>query len=126
MRSLCSILRSRRGETMVEVLVSMVLFLMLFAVMLGAVRFASNAQVRAETIRRRATALQRDLRSQTPTGDDSKTYQFFAVSEDGGTMGDQVVFQVPLREQTVIARGGGDEVTFYLYGPDQEKGGTGG
>ena len=124
MRSLCSILRSRRGETMVEVLVSMVLFLMLFAVMLGAVHFASNAQVRAETIRQRATALQRNLRSQTPTGGDSKTYQFVAVTEDGGTMGDQVVFQVPLREQTVTARGGGDEVTFYLYGP--EKGGTGG
>ena len=123
MRSLCSILRSRRGETMVEVLVSMVLFLMLFAVMLGAVRFASNAQVRAETIRQRATALQRDLRSQTPSRGDSKTYQFVAVSEDGGTTGSRV-FQVPLREQTVTARGGGDEVTFYLYGP--EKGGTGG
>ncbi len=123
MRSLCSILRSRRGETMVEVLVSMVLFLMLFAVMLGAVHFASNAQVQAETIRQRATALQRDLRSQTPTGGDSKTYQFVAVSEDGGTTGSRV-FQVPLREQTVTARGGGDEVTFYLYGP--EKGGTGG
>lgn len=124
MKRLCSILRSRRGETMVEVLVSMVLFLMLFAVMLGAVHFASNAQVRAETIRRRATALQRDLRSQNPTEGDSKTYQFVAVSEDGGTMGDQVVFQVPLKEQTVTAQGGGDEVTFYLYGP--EKGGTGG
>lgn len=123
MRSLCSIFRSRRGETMVEVLVSLVLFLMLFAVMLGAVHFASNAQVRAETIRQRATALQRDLRSQTPTGGDSKTYQFVAVSEDGGTTGSRV-FQVPLREQTVTARGGGDEVTFYLYGP--EKGGTGG
>lgn len=123
MRSLCSILRSRRGETMVEILVSMVLFLMLFAVMLGAVRFASNAQVRAETIRQRATALQRELRRQTPTGGDSKTYQFVAVSEDGGTTGSRV-FQIPLREQTVIARGGGDEVTFYLYGP--EKGGTGG
>lgn len=122
MRSLCKLLRSRRGETMVEVLVSMVLFLMLFAVMLGAVHFASNAQVRAETIRQRATALQRDLRSQTPTGGDSKTYQFVAVSEDGGTTGSRV-FQVPLREQTVTARGGGDEVTFYLYGP--EKGGTG-
>ena len=125
MKRLCSILRSRRGETMVEVLVSMVLFLMLFAVMLGAVRFASNAQVRAETIRQRATALQGDLRRQPPlTGERKETYQFVAVSEDGGTMGDQVVFQVPLREQTVIARGGGDEVTFYLYGP--EKGGTGG
>jgi len=108
---------------MVEVLVSMVLFLMLFAVMLGAVRFASNAQVQAETIRQRATALQRDLRRQTPTGGDSKTYQFVAVSEDGGTTGSRV-FQVPLRKQTVTARGGGDEVTFYLYGP--EKGGTGG
>ena len=126
MKRLCSILCSRRGETMVEILVSMVLFLMLFAVMLGAVRFASNAQVRAETIRRRATALQRELRRQTPTEGDSKTYQFFAVTEDGGTMGDQVVFQVRLKEQTVIAQGGGDEVTFYLYGPDQEKGGTGG
>lgn len=123
MRRLCSILRSRRGETMVEILVSMVLFLMLFAVMLGAVRFASNAQVRAETIRQRATALQRELRRQTPTGGDSKTYQFVAVTEDGGTTGSRV-FQVPLREQTVTARGGGDEVTFYLYGP--EKGGTGG
>ena len=123
MRRLCSILRSRRGETMVEILVSMVLFLMLFAVMLGAVRFASNAQVRAETIRQRATALQRELRRQPPTGGDSKTYQFVAVTEDGGTTGSRV-FQVPLREQTVTARGGGDEVTFYLYGP--EKGGTGG
>ena len=123
MRSLCSILRSRRGETMVEVLVSMVLLLMLFAVMLGAVHFSSNAQVRAETIRRRATALQRHLRSQTPTEGNRKTYQFVAVSEDGGTTGSRV-FQVPLREQTVTARGGGDEVTFYLYGP--EKGGTGG
>ena len=123
MRSLCKLLRSRRGETMVEVLVSMVLFLMLFAVMLGAVHFASNAQVRAEAIRQRATALQRDLRRQTPTGGDSKTYQFVAVSEDGGTTGSRV-FQVPLREQAVTARDGGDEVTFYLYGP--EKGGTGG
>ena len=126
MKRLCSILRSRRGETMVEILVSMVLFLMLFAVMLGAVHFASNAQVRAETIRQRATALQRHLRSQTPTGDDSKTYQFVAVTEDGGTTGDQVVFQITLLEQTVTAQGGGDEVTFYLYGPDQKKGGTGG
>lgn len=124
MKRLCSILRSRRGETMVEVLVSMVLFLMLFAVMLGAVRFASNAQVRAETIRQRATDLQKNLRKQkTPTEVRKEAYQFFAVTEDGGTMGDQVVFQVPLLEQTVTARGGGDEVTFYLYGP--EKGGTG-
>ena len=122
MRSLCSILRSRRGETMVEVLVSMVLFLMLFAVMLGAVHFASNAQAQAETIRQSATALQRDLRSQTTSGGSAATYQFVAVSEDGSKTGNRV-FQVPLREQTVTARGGGKQVTFYLYGP--EKGGTG-
>ena len=123
MKQLSYLLRSRRGETMVEVLVSMVLFLMLFAVMLGAVHFASNAQVRAEAIRQSATELQRSLRSQTPSGGDSKTYQFVAVNEDGTQTGNRV-FQVPLREQTVTATGGGKQVTFYLYGP--EKGGTGG
>ena len=63
MRKLRTLLRERRGETLVEVLVSTVVFLLLLAALSGAVAFAHNAEVRSGEIRDHANG----FRPTTPT-----------------------------------------------------------
>ena len=53
MKKLIQVLRSRRGESMVEILVSTVVFMLLLGALNGAVGFASNAQRKAEQLRER-------------------------------------------------------------------------
>ena len=51
MKKLIHVLRDRRGESMVEILVSAAVFMLLLGALNGAVGFASNAQRRAEQLR---------------------------------------------------------------------------
>lgn len=57
MNRLIRVLRDRRGESMVEILVSTVVFMLLLGALNGAVGFASNAQRKSEQLRRDATEL---------------------------------------------------------------------
>ena len=52
MNRLIRVLRDRRGESMVEILVSTVVFMLLLGALNGAVGFASNAQRNSEQLRR--------------------------------------------------------------------------
>ena len=52
MNRLIRVLRDRRGESMVEILVSTVVFMLLLGALNGAVGFASNAQRKSEQLRR--------------------------------------------------------------------------
>lgn len=54
MNRLIRVLRDRRGESMVEILVSTVVFMLLLGALNGAVGFASNAQRKSEQLRRDA------------------------------------------------------------------------
>ena len=51
MNRLIRVLRDRRGESMVEILVSTVVFMLLLGALNGAVGFASNAQRKSVFIR---------------------------------------------------------------------------
>ena len=70
MKKLIQVLRDRRGESMVEILVSTVVFMLLLGALNGAVGFASNAQRKAEQLREDAVVLQREVRAGTPAGED--------------------------------------------------------
>ena len=71
MKKLIQVLRDRRGESMVEILVSTVVFMLLLGALNGAVGFASNAQRKAEQLREDAVVLQREVRAGTPAPDSS-------------------------------------------------------
>lgn len=107
------------GETLAEILVSALLFLMMMAVMQGAVAFCSNAQRRSEQIRGSNAQICRKLREDDSAGNSNGAadYTFRATSADG-TQDGNVVFtleDVPLAEKE-IEDDDGRKVTFYLYG----------
>lgn len=103
MKKLIQVLRSRRGESMVEILVSAAVFMLLLGALNGAVGFASNAQRRAAQLREDAVVLQREVRAGTPTGDDDAAYDFRAATPDGTETGLNA-FRVRVKKQTVTAR----------------------
>lgn len=118
MRKLRTLLRERRGETLVEVLVSTVVFLLLLAALSGAVSFAHSAEVRSGEIRDHANELQRSVRSGTAKGEDSQTFEFRSVSSDGST-GDNVLFSVKAKKQTITASDdAGNQTDFYVFGKE--------
>lgn len=118
MRKLRTLLRERRGETLVEVLVSTVVFLLLLAALSGAVAFAHNAEVRSGEIRDHANELQRSVRSGAAKGEDCKTFEFRSVSSDGST-GDNVLFSVEAKKQTITASDdAGNQTDFYVFGKE--------
>ena len=88
MKKLIQVLRDRRGESMVEILVSAAVFMLLLGALNGAVGFASNAQRKSEQLREDAVVLQREVRAGTPAGTET----------------DLNAFRVRVRKQTVTAR----------------------
>lgn len=118
MRKLRTLLRERRGETLVEVLVSTVVFLLLLAALSGAAAFAHNAEVRSGEIRDHANELQRSVRSGTAKGEDLQTFEFRSVSSDGST-GDNVLFSVKAKKQSITASDDSKNQTdFYVFGKE--------
>ena len=66
MKKLIQVLRDRRGESMVEILVSTVVFMLLLGALNGAVGFASNAQRKAEQLRPPATTMRPMISGRRP------------------------------------------------------------
>lgn len=123
----------KSGETLVEVMVCALLFLMMAAVMQGAISFSTNAQHKSAQIRETNADICRKLRTMDVTGSTTSTYAFRATSMDGSTEGNQVfTINVPLGQKSVTYKDGqnNDQTTvFYIYGPvteSTESGGTGG
>ena len=107
------------GETLVEVMVCAVLFLMLAAVMQGAVSFCTNALHKSTEIRNTNAEICKNLRSGTVTTVDegSTSYSFgAAASMDGAvTSGEVFTIEVP-RHKESVSYGSTQTVDFYLYG----------
>ena len=116
MNKLIRVLRDRRGESMVEILVSTVVFMLLLGALNGAVGFASNAQRKSEQIRKDATELQESVRgnAQVVDGEDAE-YDFqIASSDSDATYGD--AFRVKVKKQTVNAQTEDNKtVPFYRF-----------
>lgn len=119
----------RSGETLVEVMVCAVLFLLMAAVMQGAISFGTNALQKSTQIRENSTAICKSLRQteETISGGDEKECSFRAVSA-GGTGNEVFRLDVILGKRSVSytdEQGGSRTVDFYLYGPAGEAGGGG-
>lgn len=118
---------SDSGESLVEVLVSMLIFMMMVAVMQGAISFCTNAQHKSEQIRKNNAAICEQAWAAAPTAaGGTASFQFTAVSADGSLAGTTTLFEVEaqLGEKKVSytdAEGGTKEYTFYVY---MEKPGT--
>lgn len=115
MNKLFHVLRDRRGESMVEILVSTVVFMLLLGALNGAVGFASNAQRKSEQLRQDAAELQESVRDGTPVGDDTESYDFKVTTSDGEDTNIDA-FRVKVKKQTVNARtNDGKTVPFYRF-----------
>lgn len=110
--------KENSGETLVEIMVSAFLFLLLMAVMQGAVSFCSNAQRKSGQLRSSNAAICGEMRKGQDTPGDINgaecDFSFKAISADGQTGND--VFKVKVQPQKKeISDGAGKTVTFYLY-----------
>lgn len=125
-------LKSQRGETLVELMVSIVIFLLLLGTLAGAISFATAAQQKAQSLRDNAAAFQQSVRHGTAKGDTPKTEDFYATTYDESQTGTQAVCRILLKQQTITATGADGTTTtdFSVFGTDktpaQGGGGSGG
>ena len=111
MNRLIRVLRDRRGESMVEILVSTVVFMLLLGALNGAVGFASNEQ-----LRRDATELQESVRGNAEVADGEAAAYNFKVTTSNGEDTDIEAFHVKVKKQTVNAKTeDGKTVPFYRF-----------
>lgn len=104
MNRLIRVLRDRRGESMVEILISTVVFMLLLGALNGAVGFASNAQRKSEQLRRDATELQESVRGNAEAVDGEAATYDFKVTTSNGEDTDIDAFRVKVKKQTVNAK----------------------
>ena len=94
------------------------------------VRFAANAQKKAEDIRAQASQAQESLRAKLAAGsydaDKDATISFRATNSTGTQLGANVLFRVPVSLRAVDAGTGAGSVRFYLFSAGDLPGGTGG
>ncbi len=116
----------KSGETLVEIMVSAFLFLILMAVMQGAISFCTNAQRKSEQIRKANAEICQNLHGALTTEDNgSRSFNFQAVSADGTVEGAQVFsVNVELKKKEASNGDGSKKVTFYLFDSALTGGGT--
>ena len=121
------------GESLVEVMVSAVIFLMMMAVLQGAISFCTNAQHKSREIRERNAEICWNLQTASYIpGPDSKNYIFKATTAEGETPGAEAAelfcVDVELGAKEVAFResdGTSKTVTFYLFGTSGAPGAGG-
>ena len=112
-------INNRSGETIVEVMVSVLIFLMLMAVLQGAIMFCNSAQKKSQQIRQDTAEICEKLQSATAEGNGSANFDFYATSADESVIGDNVFsISAPKQKKTVSygAAGETSSTIFYMYG----------
>ena len=122
-------IKPNSGETMVEVMASIVIFLLMMAILQGAISFSSNAQAKSRQIRETNAEICQKLQ-ETPyssSGGGKVKYSFKATSADGSITGVSELFsvEVELGRKDVSYTDGTEskQTTFYLFGTDAGAGG---
>ena len=123
------LLRSRRGETLVETLCACFLLVLMLGGLLGAVRFAGNALRRAETAEEKVAQLRESLEQTEHTTPITTTeHTFTTYFPDGPRYGEDPLFTVTasLETKDVAYQAEDGEritVTFRLFACPEEGGG---
>lgn len=88
-------LREKSGETLVEVLASMFIFLILFGILQGAISYSHASLEKNKEIRARNAQIIQSLASAEKTDGETVTLSFMATTSEMDQKG-SVVFRVPL------------------------------
>ncbi len=109
--------RSNSGETMVEIMVSIVIFLMMMAVMQGAISFSSNAQAKSVQIRKSNAEICQAL----------ETSPYSGGGKVKGAEGVATLFNVEVElGKKEVSDSEGKTTTFYMFGVPGGEGAGGG
>ncbi len=117
-------IQSRTGESLVEVMVSAVIFLMMMAILQGSISFCTIAQQKCQQIRDINEEICRNLQT-TPyiPGGENKDYLFKATTADGEQPGEEaaVLFSIEAEMGTkeityTDPDGTSRTTTFYIFG----------
>lgn len=117
-------LRSRSGDTLVEVMASIFIFLLMMGILQGAVSYSSaslrkNQQIRDDNAKILESLSKADTKVNPAAS--SVTLPFYAANSDLSQTGTTIMFSVPTGLYTKEAEG----VTFYLYGaPEGQNAGA--
>lgn len=110
------------GETLVEAMVGIFIFLIILAGLQSAISFCTNAQKKSEAVRKQNTEICRSLHKGTyQDGAETKEFEFKATIADGEITGTETLFKVKVNLGTVEAEyqeedGSTEKVKFYLFG----------
>ena len=118
------------GETIVEVVASIFIFLLLMGIMQGAISYSTASLGKNKEIRQNNTAILQGLTGTQVTDKTSKTISFYAVGNDG-TVGKKVFeVETELGKKKVTytdTKGNVQNIVFSLYdSPQGTDSGTGG
>ena len=118
--------RANAGETLVEVVASIFIFLILMGILQGAITYSSNSLKKNKEIRSDNAKIMEALQNTEVTSvEKNKSIDFNATNSDMSIKGNHVFsVEVDLNKKIVTYRDSkGEEqtITFYLYGsPDAE------
>ena len=113
--------RWNRGETLVEVMAAMVIFLLLMGILQGSVRYSRAALEKSRLLREQNEEICESVRNAKQENNGAQTTMTFqAVSADGEVTGNQV-FSVPVvpekKQAKYTDQGNGKQtMVFYVYG----------
>ena len=124
MSKLKTLLASKRGETLVEVICATAIVLIALAALQGGVRFAHSALKKAETIREQTADFREAWKDGGITMKETETYIFCLTREDG-TVSLEEVFRVEVGLGEKIIRGRGEDggeqsISFAVFCPPEE------
>lgn len=115
-------IKAKAGETLVEVMASMFIFLIMFGVLEGAISYSNSALKKNKEIRADNAVVLEGLQSSEETVTGSQKTIWFRAADSGLTKIGNVVFSVDatLDSKQVTytdAEKRQQNTTFYLYGP---------
>ena len=121
--------RRNAGETLVEVMASVFIFLIMMGILQGAISYSSASLNKNKEIRADNAAILEELQAAPETKDGDLSLSFQATNRTMSVLGDKM-FRVSteLRQKTVEytdTKGKTSRVIFYLYGstvPDTDTG----
>ncbi len=113
------LLRSRRGESLIEVLAAMMIVMILLGTLHAAAGFAGNSLIRTAEAQKQIADIQKNLAATAAA--DGGAVEEYSFQQDGGT--GRFTLELRKKEKTVSYGEEDGEITFYLFG-DPEEGGA--
>ena len=116
-------IKPKAGETLVEVVASIFIFLIMIGILQGAISYSSASMKKNKEIRKENAEILQNLQTAETTVGNSQSLQFVAVNSGMTTKGNPVFrIEVSLCSKLVNyqdTEGYAQSTTFYLYGAPQ-------